>query len=68
MEHFGIKLIQRKHSFKLNREEFALISTKPSLPMFESLIKKKLIQMSQVASIEKIGVKNTESYVYRIMI
>lgn len=40
MEHFGIKLIQRKHSFKLNREEFALISTKPSLPMFESLIKK----------------------------
>ncbi len=40
MEHFGIKLIQRKYSFKLNREEFALISTKPSLPMFENLIKK----------------------------
>lgn len=40
MEHFGIRLIQRKYSFKLNREEFALINTKPSLPMFESLIKK----------------------------
>lgn len=40
MEHFGIKLIHRKYSFKLNREEFALISTKPSLPMFENLIKR----------------------------
>lgn len=40
MEHFGTKLIKRKYSFKLNREEFALINTKPSLPMFESLIKK----------------------------
>lgn len=39
MEHFGIKLIHRKYSFKLNREEFALVSTKPSLPMFERLVK-----------------------------
>ncbi|MBO1680589.1 hypothetical protein [Bittarella massiliensis (ex Durand et al. 2017)] len=40
MEHFGVKLIKRKYSFKLKREEFALISTKPSLPMFDYLVKK----------------------------
>lgn len=40
MEHFGIKLIHRKYSFKLNREEFAMISTKPSLPISENLIKR----------------------------
>lgn len=40
MEHFGIKLIHRKYSFKLNREEFAMISTKPSLPISEYLIKR----------------------------
>lgn len=39
MEHFGLKLIKRKYSFNLLREEFALINTKPSLPMFENLIK-----------------------------
>ncbi len=40
MEHFGVKLINRGKSFKLNREEFALISTKPSLPYFSSLAEK----------------------------
>lgn len=40
MEHFGIKLIKRKYSFKLVREEFALISTKPSLPKFQDLVAK----------------------------
>lgn len=34
----------------------------------KTLLKKKLIQMSQVANIEKIGMKNTENYVCRIMI
>lgn len=37
MEHFGVKLINRGKLFKLNREEFALVSTKPSLPYFSSL-------------------------------
>lgn len=37
MEHFGVKLIRRGKAFKLNREEFALINTKPSLPYFASL-------------------------------
>lgn len=40
MDHFGIKLIRRKYSFKLNREEFALINTKPSLHKSDNLIKK----------------------------
>ena len=34
MEHFGLKLVKRKYSFKLNREEFAPISTKPSIRFF----------------------------------
>lgn len=37
MEHFGLKLVKRKYSFKLNREEFAPISTKPSNPFFPTL-------------------------------
>lgn len=40
MEHFGVKLINRGKGFKLNREEFALISTKPSLCFFPSLAQK----------------------------
>ena len=40
MEHFGIKLINRGKSFKLTRDEFALISPKPSLPYFVSLAKR----------------------------
>lgn len=40
MEYFGVKLIKRKYSFNLRREEFALINAKPSLPMFDSLIKR----------------------------
>lgn len=35
--HFGVTLTKKKYSFFLKREEFALICTKPSLPMFESL-------------------------------
>lgn len=38
MEHFGVKLIKRKYSLYMNREEFALIDTKPSLPMFKYLL------------------------------
>jgi hypothetical protein len=38
VEHFGLKIQRRKYSLKLNREEFALITTKPSLPRFDSLI------------------------------
>ena len=37
MEHFCIKLVSRGKSFKLTRDEFALINTKPSLPYFTSL-------------------------------
>ena len=40
MEHFGVKLIKRKLEFKLLREEFALINTKPSLPFFPVLAEK----------------------------
>lgn len=40
LEHFGVKVIQRKYALKINREEFAPISTKPSLPRFESLVKR----------------------------
>lgn len=39
MEHFGVKLINRGKSFKLNRNEFALVDTRPSLPFFKSLLK-----------------------------
>ncbi len=41
MEHFGVKLINRGKSFNLTREEFAIINTKPSLPFFKSLEKRK---------------------------
>lgn len=37
MEHFCVKLINRGKAFKLTRDEFALINTKPSLPYFDSL-------------------------------
>ncbi len=40
MEHFGVKLINRGKAFKLNREEFALIDTNPSLQFFPSLAEK----------------------------
>lgn len=40
MQHFGVRLVKRKYSFYLKRDEFALISTKPSLPMFKNLIQK----------------------------
>ena len=38
MIHFGVRLIKRRYSFHLNRDEYALIDTKPSLPKFESLV------------------------------
>lgn len=41
MEHFGVKLVNRGKSFNLTRDEFALISAKPSLPYFESLAERK---------------------------
>ena len=37
MEHFGVKLIDRGKGFRLTREGFAVINTKPSLPYFASL-------------------------------
>ena len=40
MEHFGVKLINKGRAFKLIRDEFALINTKPSLPYFSSLAEK----------------------------
>lgn len=40
MEHFGVKLIDKGKSFKLTRDEFALVNTKPSLPYFASLAEK----------------------------
>ena len=40
IEHFGIKIPQRKYALKINRDEFAPINTKPSLPRFESLVKR----------------------------
>lgn len=39
MEHFGVKLIDKGKGFRLTRDTFALINTKPSLPYFESLAK-----------------------------
>ena len=38
VEHFGLKIQRRKYSLKLNREEFAPITTRPSLPRFDLLI------------------------------
>jgi hypothetical protein len=40
MKHFGIKLTDRGKGFKLNKDNFALINTKPSLPFFKSLAKR----------------------------
>lgn len=40
MQHFGVRLIARKRPLFLIRDDFALISTKPSLPKFNSLVKK----------------------------
>ena len=40
MEHFGIKLINRGKSFRLTRDEFAIVNTKLSLPRFEDLEKR----------------------------
>ena len=40
VKHFGVNLIKKKYSFYLTREEFALINTKPSLPIFKELIDK----------------------------
>ena len=37
MEHFGVKLTSRGKEFKLTRDEFALIDTKPSLCFMQSL-------------------------------
>ena len=39
MEHFGVKLISRGKGFKLIRDEFALINTKPSIGVLPSLVK-----------------------------
>ena len=38
MEHFGVKLVNRGKSFKLVRDEFAEINTKPSLSILSSLV------------------------------
>ncbi len=40
MEHFGLTLKKSKYSFHINKEEFAPISTKPSLRMFDGLAKR----------------------------
>lgn len=40
MEHFGVKLIKRDKSFNLNRDEFAIINTKPSIPFSSALSKR----------------------------
>ena len=40
MEHFGIKLIDKGKGFRLTRDGFAHINTKPSLPYFKSLAKR----------------------------
>lgn len=37
MEHFGVKLTSKGKGFKLTRDEFALIDTKPSLRFMQSL-------------------------------
>lgn len=37
VEYFGVRLIKKRKSFNLKREEFAVINTKPSLPFFHSL-------------------------------
>lgn len=40
IEHFGERLIKRKYSFKLNRDEFALINTHPSFNLSEEIFLK----------------------------
>lgn len=37
MKHFGVNLTSQNLGFKLNRGEFALVNTKPTLPFFTSL-------------------------------
>lgn len=39
MEYFGVKLIKKDKEFKLVRDEFAVVNTKPSLPYFTELAK-----------------------------
>lgn len=41
LTHFGVQLIKRKYSFKLCRDEFALISTKPSFEIALSSLRAK---------------------------
>lgn len=38
MLHFGMNLVRKKYSFRLVRDEFAAINTKPSQPMFDTLV------------------------------
>ena len=40
MEHFGVRLYSRGKSYTLNREEFALIDTRPSIAYTESLMRR----------------------------
>lgn len=40
MEHFGVRLIKKDKELKINRDEFAPISTKPSLAFFPTLAQK----------------------------
>ena len=47
MEHFGVTLINKGKSFKLIRDEFAIINTKPSLPFFASLAERNAYSDSQ---------------------
>ena len=36
--HFGTRLVEKKYSLELVRDEFAVINTKPSLPVFDTLV------------------------------
>lgn len=40
MEYFGVKLIQKKYSFELKKDEFAPINIKPSLPWSADLARR----------------------------
>lgn len=40
MEHFGVRLYSRGKSYRLNRDEFALIDTKPSISCVASLVRR----------------------------
>ncbi len=37
MQHFGVRIINKGKAFKLKRDEFAVVNTKPSLPYFKGL-------------------------------